>query len=159
MATTYEKIATTTLGSASASVTFSSIPATYTDLILVCNYEISASNQFLDVQFNSDTASNYSFTNLFGDGSAATSARGSNLTAARLAFYGTSQTNAIVNFMNYSNTTTNKTFISRENTGTFVISRVSLWRNTAAINYMYIVTTSGNITSGSTFTLYGIKAE
>jgi hypothetical protein len=155
---TYEAIATQTLGSAAASVTFSSIPGTYTDLVLVISYQISASNQFLQMQFNSDSGSNYSGTNLFGEGTAPASNRDSNLSFLRVGFYGSNQTNSIINIQNYSNTTTNKTVLSRENTDTYVIARVGLWRNTSAITSLVIGTSSGNITSGSTFSLYGIAA-
>jgi hypothetical protein len=158
MASTYEPIATTTLGSAASSVTFSSITGTYTDLVLVANYQISTSNQFLTMQFNSDTGSNYSYTNLYGEGTAAASDRTSNATAGRLSFYGSDQSNAIASIMNYSNTSTNKTVVSRDNTNTYVVTRVNLWRNTSAVTSLVIGTSSGNITSGSTFTLYGIKA-
>jgi hypothetical protein len=158
MPKTYEKIATTTLGSAASSVTFSSISGAYTDLILVANYQCTNADQFLNLQFNSDSGSNYSNTNLFGDGSSATSNRTSNATAVRAAFYGSAQSNAIVQMMNYSNTTTNKTIISRDNTNTFVVSRANSWRSTSAINSIYIFPTGFNISSGSTFTLYGIKA-
>jgi hypothetical protein len=58
MATTYEPIATTTLGTAAASITFSSIPATYTDLRLVVMCKLLA-HQLLMFRFNSDTGSNY----------------------------------------------------------------------------------------------------
>ena len=62
MASTYEPIATTTLGSAASSITFSSIPATYTDLRLVLVHTPSASTGNAQMQFNSDTATNYSYT-------------------------------------------------------------------------------------------------
>ena len=67
--------------------------------------------------------------------------------------------NVIVQFMNYSNTTTNKTVLSRANnaaTGTDAI--VNLWRSTAAITSIYVYVPSGNFATGSTFTLYGILA-
>jgi hypothetical protein len=59
--------------------------------------------------------------------------------------------------MNYSNTTTFKTMLNRSNvpsTGTG--ATVGLWRNTAAISSLTITSESGNLQSGSTFTLYGI---
>jgi hypothetical protein len=158
MPSTYTPIATTTLGSAASSVTFSSISGSYTDLVLVANYTGSISDQFINIQFNSDSGSNYSNTNLFGDGSSATSNRNSNATAVRAAFYGSAQSNFIANLMNYSNTTTNKTVVSRDNTNTFVVSRVNLWRSTSAITSMVLAMSSGNIASGSTFTLYGVKS-
>ena len=56
---TYEPIATTTLTSAVSSVSFGSIPQTYTDLILVNYFATTTVNEDAYVQFNSDTASNY----------------------------------------------------------------------------------------------------
>jgi hypothetical protein len=74
MAPTYEPIATTTLGTAAASITFSSIPATYTDLrLVVVAKAVSAST--LDVRFNNDSGTNYSKTEISGDGSSAVSFR------------------------------------------------------------------------------------
>ena len=72
MAITYEPIATTTLGSAQASVSFSSFSG-YTDLVLVCVATTASDDQFLSVQFNGDTGSNYSNTYMTGNGSTATS--------------------------------------------------------------------------------------
>jgi uncharacterized protein related to proFAR isomerase len=77
MAKTYEPIATTTLGGATNSVTFSSIAGTYTDLIIIVQGSV-GSISGVNLQFNSDTATNYSRTVLFGTGSVANSTRGSN---------------------------------------------------------------------------------
>jgi hypothetical protein len=78
---TYTPIATQTLGSAAASVTFSSIPQGYTDLILVCSpVSTTGSNTFMWIRYNSDTGSNYSLTSMRGNGSTATSFRLSNQT-------------------------------------------------------------------------------
>jgi hypothetical protein len=158
MPNTYDSIATQTLGSAASSVTFSSIPSTYTDLVLVSDYQLSTGDNFITIRFNSDTGSNYSFTNLYGEGTAAASDRSSNQTAGRIGFYGSNKSNSIVSIMNYSNTTVNKTAISRDNTNTYVVTRVNLWRNTSAINSITILTSGPNLNSGSTFSLYGIKA-
>jgi hypothetical protein len=73
MAITYEPIATTTLGSAAADVTFTSISGTYTDLVLVAVTQIGSSGDYLGVQFNSDTGTNYSRTRLSGNGTSASS--------------------------------------------------------------------------------------
>lgn len=160
---TYEPIATTTLGSAAASYTFSSIPSTYTDLVLVCAYFKSATNT-LGIYVNGDTANNYSQTTLFANGTIVYSLRESNVPN----WYcvdgsGANTTNPnlyIANFQNYANTTTYKTMIGRggvasDATGT----DVGLWRSTSAINSITLTTrTFGNINSNSTFTLYGIAA-
>lgn len=162
MAKTYEPIATQTLGSSAASVTFSSISGAYTDLLLVTsNGSTTATNTY--VRLNGDSGSNYSFTQLTGTGSSAISGRSSNQTAIRVDNYAsaaTSITNAyIFQLQNYSNTTTYKTVLTRTNeAGTGVDATVGLWRNTAAITSILYYPGVGNWITGSTFTLYGIKA-
>jgi hypothetical protein len=77
---TYEAIATQTLGSAAASVTFSSIPGTYTDLVVVIAGTLTTGSDNVSFQLNGDSGANYSVTVLTGDGSTASSGRASNLT-------------------------------------------------------------------------------
>ena len=163
---TYEPIAAQTLGSAAASVTFSSIPQTYTDLVLVGNVQLTSAGQSLLYQFNSDTATNYSLTILKGNGTSATSDRRSNvnyqLAAGWDAGLPTSASfgTGIINIQNYSNATTFKTSLARGSNaaGGDVTATVNLWRNTAAITSVTAYTGSGNFATGSTFVLYGIKA-
>jgi hypothetical protein len=160
MPATYEPIATNTLGSNAASVTFSSIPSTYTDLVLVLNTITSTSSEYMTVTINSDTGSNYSRMNVSGNGTVVSSGRSSNETVWYIAVetYGTNSLkfNSITHFMNYSNTTTNKTFLSRaSHTDLGTDAVVGLWRNTSAINTIKV---NSNFATGSTFTLYGIKA-
>ena len=162
MATTYTPIATTTLGSAQASVTFSSISGSYTDLVLVVNGQAATSQQ-IALQFNSDTGSNYSVTALYGDGTSAASGRTTSQTAMFGAFgwFGNgTQSTSIIQIQNYSNTTTYKTAIGRGNlSSNYVHAGVGLWRSTSAITSIYIYVNGGyNWTSGTTFTLYGITA-
>ena len=73
---TYTPIASQTLGSAAASVTFSSIPQGYTDLIIVMNGTTST-NENTYMRYNSDSSSLYSVTYVGGDGSTASSGRAS----------------------------------------------------------------------------------
>jgi hypothetical protein len=167
MTSTYEKIATTTLGSAQATVTFSTITGTYTDLVLVIgNLKVSLNTASLTLQLNGDTGSNYSNTQLRGNGSAASSSRGSSLTSALnyITYAATSNTSegvVILNFQNYSNATTYKTTLIRANSAPNAVeATVNLWRNTAAITSITMgVQGADTYSSGSTFTLYGIKAE
>lgn len=161
-------IATSTLATAAASVTFSSIPATYTDLVLVVaslnNTATNTSFQFQVGNGSVDTGTNYSLTELFGTGSAASSDRASNDTAAYLNGPGIgTSTNIpnlyITNLMNYSNTTTYKTFLGRGGSAEKnLVATVNLWRSTAVINTIKIFQSANNMATGSTFTLYGIKA-
>jgi hypothetical protein len=153
---TYTPIATTT-SSSSSTITFSSIPSTYTDLVLVISGANSGSG-VKSVQFNSDTGANYSCTTLIGNGSTAYS--GSYSTAYLDVWNaGTNDYNTIVQFQNYSNSTTYKTYLSRQNTaavGTEAI--VGLWRSTAAISTIAINISSNNFGTTTTFSLYGITA-
>lgn len=156
---TYEAIATQTLGSAAASVTFSSISGAYTDLVLIiAGVQSVADNPY--VQFNSDTATNYSRTQLSGDGSSASSSRNSN--NAKIIFTGgdLSTFNAILNIQNYANTTTYKTVLIRSNSASDrTAAAVGLWRSTSAITSLLIANNSANtFAAGSTFTLYGIQS-
>ena len=163
MPSTYDKIATTTLGSAASSYTFSSIPGTYTDLILIANFATSTTGP-LSYQIGNgsvDTGSNYSRTSIYGDGSSAASFRESNQTYFNTANGSTTLiANDIVQFMNYSNTTTYKTMLDKNNNASGTVqANVYLWRSTAAINTIKIFNSNGyNLSANSTFTLYGIKA-
>jgi len=159
---TYEAIATQTLGSAAATVTFSSIPSTYTDLVLVVNGSITSGNENFLIQFNSDTASNYSDTSIGGNGTTAISNRETSNTAIRCNSYGSITTNLSqynISIMNYANTTTYKTTLSRgNNTGTGTSANVGLWRSTSAINAVKLLPSASTFIAGSTFSLYGIAS-
>ena len=161
MAATYTPIATTTLGSANNSVTFSSISGSYTDLVLIYSGTTTNNNQNLAIQFNSDTATNYSETELYGNGTTAGSGRRSSLSQIFLNEQGGSsgQTTVVTNVMNYANTTTYKTALTRYGTaGGGPETNVGLWRSTSAITAIKIFLNGGTetFTAGSTFTLYGI---
>jgi hypothetical protein len=161
MASTYEKIATNTLSSTTSSITFSSIPQTYTDLVIV-NRAINTTQQSERLQFNSDTGNNYSVTYLLGTGSSAISGRGTSTNYIDLNYTDTTPATGIAHINNYSNSTTNKTVLTRWNgTGSsdpYVAAYVGVWRNTAAINSITIFVSASTMAVGSTFTLYGIKA-
>jgi hypothetical protein len=166
---TYVAIAEQTLGSAAASVTFSSIPGTYTDLVLVCsNLKASVGSNNVYVRFNSDTGSNYSYTMLSGNGTTAFSVRGTSLAYNYFGGYdtgvdATEPTTVITNIMNYANATTNKTTLTRFGVinaagGGETHAIVNLWRSTSAINTILIYPFTGTWSTGSVFTLYGIAA-
>lgn len=160
MPATYNPIATQTLSSNAADVTFSSIPGSYTDLVIITAVKYTSSEQALGLSFNGDTGTNYSATYLYGNGSSAASGRDTNNAFIPVArgddfnFW-----TGITNVANYSNTTTYKSIVSRGNSGSYVVAYTGLWRNTAAITSIRIAQLTGsNFASGSTFTLYGIKA-
>lgn len=159
MPSTYEKIATHTLASATNSYTFSSIPSTYTDLILIVDGEVSVAAACY-LQFNSDTATNYSFTYLYGSGTTASSGRSSSVAQIFAGDLTTTRGTTITQIQNYSNATTYKTSLSRDSAaGIAAAATVGLWRSTSAINAIKVFAdASRTFSTGSTFTLYGIKA-
>jgi hypothetical protein len=160
---TYTPIATYTVPTAQASYTFSSIPGTYTDLVLVLNAGCSgATEQDTYVVINGDTGSNYSQTYMAGDGSSASSGRASNVSDATIGYpiRPTLITTIICNFQNYSNSTTYKSWISKDaSANSLMFTVVGLWRNTNAITSLLLKPSNGrDFLAGSTFTLYGIAA-
>jgi hypothetical protein len=168
MATTYEKIATTTLGSASATITLSSIPATYTDLRLVfVGVELEATSISKRIFFNGSTAANYSVTKLGGNGSSAYSARQSNESGMRFASDqngddATIPVFSIFDIFSYAGSTFKTVLIttsSDQNGAGYVQRTVGLWSQTTAINSLTLgFLNSSTWATGSSVTLYGIKA-
>ena len=162
---TFEPIATQTVSSAVASVTFSSIPSTYTDIIIVGKLvEDTGGNNNARMRFNSDSGTNYSGTGVTGDGSTASSGRGTNTTGIGVS-YGNANSGRVPEFilhiMNYANTTTYKTTLGRNGSGAssgWTDANVNLWRNTSAISTISFHTTNTNFGVGTMFTLYGIAA-
>jgi hypothetical protein len=167
MATTYEPIATTTLGSAASSVSFSSINSAYTDLRIIFNVIASVNPSGTRIQFNSDTATNYSVTILEGDGATASSTGKSNQTFIWGSYVVKPDTTTpalmIVDIFNYAGSTNKTSLISvaadkngAADSGVDCI--VGLWRSTSAITSINLFTASGanNYAAGSTATLYGI---
>lgn len=161
---TYEAIATNTVTSTVSSVTFSSIPSTYTDLVIVGNV-LGNGSVSIDLQFNGDTATNYSYTVLDGGSGTANPARQTNTTNTQFAGWSfnlnstTNPSTMIAHINNYSNATTYKTALVRSmalgTPGNCVDAFIGTWRSTAAITSIAI---RGSVVSGTTYSLYGIKA-
>ena len=162
MPATYEPIATTTTSSSATSVTFSSL-GSYTDIIVVVNAGATAVAD-LWMRFNSDTASNYSSTWVYGTGTTTGSVRQSTTYIicdwyAALPTGTNDRVTTLLNIMNYSNTTTNKTVLIRaNNAASGTDAGVGMWRSTAAITSITLLTSNNAFRDGSTFTLYGITA-
>ena len=165
---TYVPIQTQTLGSAVSNITFTSISQVYTDLVLITNFALSATGDATRIQVGNgsiDTGSSYSSTWLYGTGGSASSGRESSSTSTRFAGAAvgpsTNFSTGIINFQNYANTTTYKTWIDRYSgeTNSEVNAMVGLWRSTSAINTVKLFNVGGsNFLTGSTFTLYGIAS-
>jgi hypothetical protein len=154
---TYKALATVTLPSSAASVTFSSIPATYRDLVLVINCKIVSGAVFPRAILNADTAENYSRVTMDGNGSSANS----NTAATSFITLGDANAdfryNSITQFMDYSATDKHKTVLCRSNHASISTRAIgNRWANTAAITSIKVELNSSSFDTGSTFNLYGI---
>jgi hypothetical protein len=175
--TDFYQIATTTLGSAVSTVTFSSIPADYTHLQIRASYQTSRGTYPLDkifIRFNSDTASNYSTHVVQGNGASAisdveinTKITDRDMSSTTAASGGLVFGGLIMDILDYANTNKYKTVrsISGFDTNGTVSGfggRVGLfsgnWRSTSAITSItFTVDNAANYSANSKFSLYGIK--
>ena len=166
MAATYEPIATTTLGSAQSSITFSSIASSWTDLRLVVIPTVSSAAQALRIRLNSDTATNYSETYLAGDGAGASTYCSTNTTFMNLDAGTSGNSTTIptlytVDLFSYAGSTYKTALVTNNgdrNGSGFVANQVDLWRSTSAVTTILVYVATGNLNTGTTATLYGIKA-
>ena len=162
MATALTPIAWQSLASATATVTFSSIPGTYRDLRLVISGLGSAAG-YAKINLNSDSASNYYEVTAAGSGSSAVTDSG-NLAYAIIANFAnwtaTYANVTTIDFLDYSATDKHKTLLVRNNnagTGTEMIA--NRWASTSAINNIVVAFTGAvNFATGTTFALYGVSA-
>ncbi len=170
MATTYELIASNTLTSSAASVTFSSIPSTYTDLVLRISIRL-ASGSYCSIRLNGISTNTYSRTGIAASGTGVGNISNSNINYLR-----------IINVDNSTNTA--NTFSSEEiYLPNYVVSQnhpvsifgatednstagntlgviAGLWSNTSGISSIEIADHIGGtatMAAGSSFFLYGIK--
>lgn len=155
----YYSIATANGTGSSGTITFSSIPATFSHLQVRLIANMGATNNF-NIRFNGDTTSaNYIYHQIYGDGTNTGAGASVGLPFAGYAttsYYGIS----IIDIFDYANTNKNKTIStihgSDANGSGFSLFRSGLWLNTAAINQIEIVAGT-NFTTASKFALYGIK--
>ena len=152
MTNTYIPLATTTLGSSASSVTFSFIPATYADLVLVIENTVGVVDML--ARFNGDTGSNYF--RIFMIDFSNSGAVGTQTNTSLALSFGRDQ---IFQIMDYSATNKHKVILTRTNEAT---SRVEVdanrWGSTAAINTILIYPSSGSLAANTTFSLYGIRS-
>lgn len=153
---TYSLIDSQTLSSGQATVTFSSIPGTFTDLVLIIKATTLSANY--NLRLNGDSASNYSYTYFYGDGTSAVSGRSSSNTVIGLTYTSSGAPMTRVQIQDYSNATTYKNLLIRQDDASnATMTSIGLWRNTAAVTSISIVS-PGTIPSGTTLKLYGILA-
>jgi hypothetical protein len=157
---TYVSLATYTVtGSPDAEVVFSSIPATYRDLILIsdCTHA-SGSAIDIDLRFNSDTGSNYSRVIMFGDGSG-TGSNSATETMLDVGFTNNNKTAMVIQIMDYSATDKHKPVLARQSTAAFLVMATAWrWANTSAITTVSFFPNGSSWAVGSTFSLFGIAS-
>ena len=171
VANSYFSIATSTVGAGGASsVTFSSIPQTYTHLQIraICRLGEATTDNNIYMQFNGDTAANYSNHYLYGSGSGVASGAGvssSNNPCMRCTG-STSTANmfgaGVIDILDYANTNKYKTLRSisgnDQNGSGFAFLQSGNWRSTSAITSVSFVVATSNIAVNSSFALYGVLA-
>ena len=176
MPSTYTLISSNVLTSSAASVTFSAIPSTYTDLVLRISARTDAATIWggnIQVEANGSTGSTSLFSNteITGSGSAASSARNS----AASAWYGdggrvdtagntastfTSDEWYIAGYATANNKVASRSNASENNTtAAYINASANLWRSTSAITSLFINSYAGSFVSGSSFYLYGLKSS
>lgn len=172
MPATYEPIATSTLGSDSNYITFSSLSG-YTDIIATIHGRSTTASSFSDNYVrlatgggSVDTGTNYSFHRLIGNGASATISTSTNQSYIVGGTLPGSTQQAdifalcILHFPSYLNSA-NKVVLTNsasDANGTGYVTRdVGMWRNTGSITSIQFFT-NGNYKAGSIFTIYGIKA-
>jgi hypothetical protein len=154
-----------TLASSQASIEFTSIPATFTDLVILISSRVDGANGTLEIYFNTDTTNaNYSYRRLAGDGSIAYTNSGSNSYFAYA--NGSGQTantfaNGNIYIPNYTSTVAKSlsSDVVQENNATSADQFITagLWTGTVAINRVFIrPAVSANFVSGTIVSLYGV---
>ena len=171
MPTTYTLISSNVLSSSAASVTFSAIPADYTDLVLRISARCADTGTYATLKFtlNSDTASNYSYTVLYASGTSALADRDSNITNGR-ALFAIDADNATANtfgsleiyipsYLASQNKPISSFGVTETNaSAAYMGATAILWRNTAAITSIQMSERfNTNLLAGSSFYLYGIS--
>lgn len=164
--TAYESIATTTVGSGgTATITFTSIPATYTHLQIRWFSKNTSADYSIRAQFNSDTAANYSYHGLYGTGAVVGVFSGASQTFLQVGQNADTTANVfgtgIVDILDYANTNKYKTTRTLsgydKNGGGTVTFESGSWRSTSAITSISLFDAAGDFAQYSSFALYGIK--
>ena len=168
MPSTYTLISSNVLSSSAASITFSAIPSTYTDLVVRWSARSDTTNNLMKISFNSDSATNYSDVMLLvfsgspasasnSNGNYLTGASGMDTTAETASTFSSTEL-YIPSYTASQNKPMSYTTAREDNSSTvYLRAHAHLWRNTAAITSIALAPNTGNLVSGSSFYLYGIK--
>jgi hypothetical protein len=158
MPSTYKVIESKNVSSGTASVTFSSIPQTYDDLILISRPVLLAvNNENVEMTFNGDTSNNYFEETIYLQ----TNTRGMDYTPSlphlRINYAGTEPFFSRINIMGYKQTTFRKAILLQKQDRAYCMLRGALWNNTSAITSITIKPSgTSQFDTGTVFTLFGI---
>ena len=165
-----EPISAITLASTSASVEFNNIPGTYSHLQLKIIARVStgtAGTNDLNIRFNSDTGSNYSYHSIFGDGTTVSASAASSTNQAVLGDIARNNNTSgmfgafVIDILDYANTNKYTTFRALSgsdlNGSGEIRFRSSLWMNTNAISAITLLSENNSFAQHTSITLYGIK--
>jgi hypothetical protein len=164
-----EKIVVPAAGA--SSVTFTSIPQSYTDLQITMSSRVDAANGVAQLYFNGSTASDKRWLRVYGDGSSAVSGNSSGLSAyfRPIGMNRSDQTASVFGNMsiyipNYTSSSTYKSMSAdgvNENNATFAEAALNagLWESNSAITSITIIPSAGNFVQYSTFYLYGVAKQ
>lgn len=171
MANTYIIIASNVLSSPASSVSFTSIPNTYDDLVarVVLRGTQAGYYQWMLVRLNSDTGGNYSKTQLWATGTSAASNRDSSYFGDILSYAypdnlidSNTFSNNEIYFANYTSTTTKVLsiiggFSATTTNNNVLAATVGRYATSSAISTITFSPGALNFATGSEFYLYGIK--
>jgi len=157
---TYELIETTTVSVDTITVTFSSIPQTFRDLVLICSNvnSSSAGGSTMRFNLNNDNTANYDAVWMYGDGTTVDSDKDISNFYIRFSTSGGDIANnadalLITNIMDYSQTDKHTTVLVRRNDQNKVLALAGRWKNTDAVTQIDV---KSNIAAGTVLSLYGI---
>lgn len=157
---TYEPIATVTATGGTSILIMSSIPQSFTDLVLIVNGNNNVDDEFR-LRFNNDAGLNYRVLFVYGSSGGVSSSEYVGTNYAQIGgIYstGTRTGQVMANIFSYSNGNINKVVSSIASSGNYIQFRTNTWRSTAVITQIDAFLAGGTFTNPTTFTLYGIKA-
>jgi hypothetical protein len=166
-ASSYESIATINGNGSTATITFSSIPSTYSHLQVRVMARVAAGGEDLTVQFNGNTGANYTRHRLTGNGTAAAASGSASTTgittlgSAGMPSVANTYAVTIIDVLDYADTNKYKTvrmLSGQDSNGSGGVDFTSgVFMSTGAVSSLTIYANASNFPTAASFALYGIK--
>ena len=152
---TYIALANVTLTGSDSNIVFSSIPATYRDLVVVCSFNVASGN--IRARFNSDTGNNYNMVRMYAGNGFGPASDSFSSTHFEFGDVSSGQTTLLIDIMDYSATDKHKTTLSKDaSAGDRIFYHANRFASTSAVTSIDIFRSTGSFGSGDSFALYGI---